>query len=84
VLALAEDRIDVLEGGLHGRVEERAIGADAAVHRPALGVVRGLRPMRSGVLVPVGGGDDRVVVVVVTLHVLADPSCGLAPTGDGQ
>jgi len=82
--ALAEDRLDVFKGRLGRRVEERAVRADPAVRGPAADVVGVLGKVRAGVVVPVGGGDDRCVLVGVAENVCTDPARDLGAPGHGE
>src|SRR5665811_1519815 len=82
--ALAEDCLDLLEGGLGGRVKERPVRADSAVWGPRVDVVGVLCEVRAGVVVPVGGGDDRGVLVAMAENVCADPSRDLGASGHGE
>ena len=59
VLALEEDRVERLR--VEVWVERLAVGADLAVHRPRVDVVRFLGPVRAGVDVVVPGRHHQVV-----------------------
>ena len=70
--ALTEVRLDVV--GVQVLVNLRAFALRHAVHRPGINVVGGFREVRARLNVPVLGGDNRVVAVVVVLYVFANQS----------
>ena len=68
--ALAEVRLNVV--GVQVLVNLRTFALGDAVHRPGVNVVGGVREVRAWIDMPVLGGDNRVVAVVVVLHVFAN------------
>ena len=68
--ALTEVRLDVV--GVQVLVNLRAFALGDAVHRPGVHEVRGVREVRTRVNMPVLGGNNRVVAVVVVLHIFAN------------
>ena len=65
-------------------VDETPVRAHPAVRGPPADVVGALGKMGARVVVPIGGGDDRGVLVGVPENVCADPSGYLGAPGNGE
>jgi hypothetical protein len=61
-----------------------AVGTHGAEFRPGVDEVRLLGPMASGVVVPVGGGDQGGILLAVLADVVLDPARDLDAIGHRQ